>query len=155
MPSQLGMCQRLAARDADHGRAQPAQVVDAPVHLLEGHRLRDLVVLVAVAAAEVAEARRHNLRSTGWPVSSSALATIRSSRTLRVAATQRPRTVDLRGVPSLLLNHTLPIGIQREQGERGWGWKWRSKATFRRSFARKKSVQSEYEDTHFSGKFGQ
>ena len=36
---QVGMRQRLAARDADHGRSQPPQVVDAPQHLLQRHRL--------------------------------------------------------------------------------------------------------------------
>ena len=59
---QLGMRQRLAAGDADHGRPQPSQVVDAPVHLFQRHRLGDLVVLVAVGAAQVAEAHGDNLR---------------------------------------------------------------------------------------------
>ena len=56
------MGQRLAAGDADHGRAQAAQVVDAPDHLVERHGFRDFVVLVAVGAGEIAEARRDDLR---------------------------------------------------------------------------------------------
>ena len=59
---EVGMGQRLAAGDADHGGAQAAQVVDAAVHLVERHGLGDLVVLVAVGAGEVAEARGHDLR---------------------------------------------------------------------------------------------
>ena len=39
----------------------PPQVVDAPEHLVERHRLADLVVLVAVPATQIAEPRRHNL----------------------------------------------------------------------------------------------
>jgi hypothetical protein len=57
----IRMGQRLAAGEADHGRSQPPELVDAAVHLLKRNRLRDLVVLVAVTAREVAEARGHNL----------------------------------------------------------------------------------------------
>ena len=59
---ELGMGQRLAAGDADHGGAQAAEVVDAAVHLLERDRLGDLVVLVAVGAGQVAEAHGDDLR---------------------------------------------------------------------------------------------
>ena len=59
---EVRMGQRLAAGDADHGRSETPQVVDAAVHLFEGDGLGNLVVLVAVGAAEVAESRRHDLR---------------------------------------------------------------------------------------------
>src|SRR5579862_3552252 len=62
---QLGMGQGLAAGDADHGRTQAAEVVDAAVHLLEGDGLGDLVVLVAVGAGEIAEARGDDLGKDG------------------------------------------------------------------------------------------
>ena len=62
---ELGMGERLAAGDADHGGAEAAQVVDAAVHLVERDGLGNLVVLVAVAAGEVAEARGDDLRQDG------------------------------------------------------------------------------------------
>ena len=64
---ELGVGQRLAARDADHGRAEAAQVVDAAVHLFERDGLGNLVVLVAVGARQVAEARRDDLGQDGVP----------------------------------------------------------------------------------------
>ena len=59
------MGERLAAGDADHGGAQAAEVVDAAEHFFERDRLGDLVVLVAVRAAQVAEAHGDNLRQHG------------------------------------------------------------------------------------------
>ena len=47
---QLRMRQWLAAGDRDDARPQTAQIIDPAQHLLDRHRLRDLVVLVAVRA---------------------------------------------------------------------------------------------------------
>ena len=98
---EIGVGERLAARDADHGGSQASQVVDAPVHFLERHRRRNLVVLVAVGAGEVAEPHGTICARTGWPVEASARPTIANSRALRAAAIMRPRSVDLRGVAIL------------------------------------------------------
>src|SRR4051812_38442693 len=67
---QLRMQQRLAAADGDDGRPQFAQLVDALVHGLQRHRLRDVVILVAVAAAQVAaphgdDVRHHRMVGRG------------------------------------------------------------------------------------------
>jgi len=48
---QMGMGERLATGDADHGGAEAAEVVDATEHFVEGDGLGNFVVLVAVAAA--------------------------------------------------------------------------------------------------------
>ena len=104
---QMRMGQRLAAGDADHGRSETPQVVDAPVHLFERHGLGNLVVLVAVGAAQVAEARGHDL-GQDW---------VRRSRPGRAPPSRirascggllsSGRAGSISGEwPSLLLNHT-------------------------------------------------
>jgi len=62
---ELGMGERLAAGDGDDAGSQATQMVDALDHLSERHRLGDLVIFVAIAAGEVAESRRHDLRHYG------------------------------------------------------------------------------------------
>ena len=53
---QLGVQHRLPSADGDHGGAQSGQMVDPTHHILDGHRRRDLVELVAVGAGKVAAA---------------------------------------------------------------------------------------------------
>ncbi len=53
---EVGMEQRLAAADGDDAGAQVRQAVDAPEHLVRRYRRRVVVVLVAVAARQVAAA---------------------------------------------------------------------------------------------------
>ena len=55
------MQHRLAAAEGDDRRAKVRELVDARQHLVERHRLGDLVVLVAVAAVDVAAADRHEV----------------------------------------------------------------------------------------------
>jgi len=62
---ELRVGERLPAGDADHGCAEAAQVIDAADHLIERDGLRNLVVLVAVGAAQIAEASGDNLRQHG------------------------------------------------------------------------------------------
>ena len=100
---QLRMRQRLAARDADHRRPQPPQVVDPPQHLVQRHRLGNLVVLIAVGAAQVAEPRRDNLRQHRMRRRRQRARHHRVLARLPRAAIHRPRTVDLRGIPILTI----------------------------------------------------
>ena len=62
---ELGVHHRLAAGDGDDAGAQLAELVDAAQHLRERHRVRGLVVLVAVGAGEVAAAHGNDLRQDG------------------------------------------------------------------------------------------
>ena len=59
---ELRMHQRLATRNRHDGRSQCAQLVDAPVHLLDRHRLRKIVKLVAVGTSQVAAPHRNDVR---------------------------------------------------------------------------------------------
>ena len=52
---------RLAAAEGHDRRAELGQLVDPPLHRVGRHRRRDLVVLVAVAAVDVAAADRDDL----------------------------------------------------------------------------------------------
>ena len=58
---EVGMEHRLAAAEGHHRGAELGQLVDAPDHRVGRHRRRDLVVLVAVAAVDVAAADRDDL----------------------------------------------------------------------------------------------
>ena len=61
MHVEIGVQQRLAAADVDRARAEQREPIDAVEHQLCGHRLRVLVVLVAVRARQVAAADRNDL----------------------------------------------------------------------------------------------
>ncbi len=52
---------RFAAAEGDHRRAELGELVDPRHHVLGRHRLRDLVVFVAVAAVDVAAADRDDV----------------------------------------------------------------------------------------------
>ena len=58
---EVGMQQRLTAADRDDRGAQFRELVDAAEHLLGRHRIRVIVVLVAVSAREVAAAHGHDV----------------------------------------------------------------------------------------------
>jgi len=63
--SSSGLQQRLAAGDGDDRGAEAAQMVDTPLHLLDGHGVGDAVELVAVGAGKVAAAHGHDVRHVG------------------------------------------------------------------------------------------
>ena len=59
---EFGMHQRLAAGDGDDRGAQRAQLVDAAIHFVDRHGLREVVELVAVGAGKVAAAHGNDVR---------------------------------------------------------------------------------------------
>ena len=59
---ELRMQQRLATRNSDDRRAQPPKLVDTTAHLGDGHRLGNVVKLIAIGACEIAAAHGHNVR---------------------------------------------------------------------------------------------
>jgi hypothetical protein len=59
---QIGMSERLTARNGDDAGAEAGKMIDAAQHLVQRHGLGDLVVLVAIGAGEIAEAHGDDLR---------------------------------------------------------------------------------------------
>jgi len=58
---ELGMQQGLTAADGDERSAQRRQLVHAPVHLFERHRIREIVVFVAIGARKIAAPHGDNV----------------------------------------------------------------------------------------------
>ena len=58
---EIGMEHRLAAAERHHGRLEARQMIDPFDHRLRRHRVRHFVVLVAVAAVDVAAADRNDV----------------------------------------------------------------------------------------------
>src|SRR5579864_6132406 len=63
----LGMKQRLAAADRNHGSAERREAVNAAEHLLQRHRLREIVEFVAIGAGEIAAADGNDVREKRMP----------------------------------------------------------------------------------------
>ena len=62
---ELRVQQRLPAADGDDGGAERRQAINPPVHLLNRHGRRVIVVLIAVGAGKVAAADRDDVRQNG------------------------------------------------------------------------------------------
>ncbi len=58
---QFRMQQRLAATDRDNRRSHRRQIIQSPLHFLNRHRLRHLVVLITISAIQIAAPHGNNV----------------------------------------------------------------------------------------------
>src|SRR6476646_6730198 len=58
---ELRMQQRFTTADGDQRSAQSRQLVNAAVHLFQRNRIREIVVLIAIGAGEIAAPHRNDV----------------------------------------------------------------------------------------------